>query len=136
MDATSQIGREGRNAIIDKIHSALTRIDIDLNRQRAWAKVHANFVYKKNEDIGNMNIEELKAYAKGCHNGWQDLIVHEEDGVWLVCAIPQGWYFNVICNVCVNVGSHTLCYSFRHNLTKCIIGSPFSVNSFVEWKFW
>ena len=34
MDATSQIGREGRDAIIDNIHNKLTKIDIGLNQQR------------------------------------------------------------------------------------------------------
>ena len=60
-----------------------------------------------------MNIEQLKAYAKGFHNGWQDLIVHEKRGVGSVCVNGQGGYFNVICNVCVNVDSHTFCYFFQ-----------------------
>ena len=32
-----------------------------------------------------MNIEELKAYAKACRNGWKYRIVHEEMGVGSVC---------------------------------------------------
>jgi len=63
----------------------LTRIDIGLNRQRARADAHANYVYKIDEEIDNMNTEELKAYAKACRNGWKDLIVHEGEGVGSVC---------------------------------------------------
>ena len=50
-----------------------------------------------------MNIEELKAYAKVFRNGWQDLIVHQEESVGSVFVNGQGGYFNVVCNVCVNV---------------------------------
>ena len=32
-----------------------------------------------------MNTEELKVYAKACHNGLKDLIVHEVEGVGSVC---------------------------------------------------
>lgn len=53
-----------------------------------------------------MNIENIKAYAKGYCNGWQDLIVHKEEGVGSVCVNGQGGYFNLICNVCVNVDPH------------------------------
>ena len=56
-----------------------------------------------------MNTHEPKAYAKACHNGQQGLILHEEEGVGSVCVNGQGGYFNVICNVCVNVDSHTFC---------------------------
>ena len=85
MDATSQIGRKGRDAIIDNIQSALTEIDIGLNRQRARANAGANFVYKTDEEIDNMYTEDIKEYARACRNGWQELIVNEEEGVGLVC---------------------------------------------------
>lgn len=79
-----------------------------------------------------MNFEELKVYAKAFRNGWKDLIVHEEEDVRSICVNGQGAYFNVICNVCVNVDSHTFFYIFIYNITKKIICSPFVINSFVE----
>lgn len=85
MDATSQIGQEGRDSILDNIHSALTGIDIILNRQREQANSHVDFVYKKYEKIDNMNIEELETYKKGCRNGWKYLISHEKESVGSIC---------------------------------------------------
>jgi len=85
MDATSQISQETRDAIINNVQTGLGRIDIGLNRKRARDNVHSNFVYNKDEEIENMNIEELRAYAKHCCNGWQDVILHGEEGVGSVC---------------------------------------------------
>ena len=56
-----------------------------------------------------MNIEELKSYVNGCRNGWKDLTVHEEEGIGSTCVNGQGIYFNVICNLYVNIDSHTFC---------------------------
>jgi len=57
IDGTSQISWEERDSIIDNIQSALTGIDIGLNRQRAWANARAIFIYKTHEEIDNMNVE-------------------------------------------------------------------------------
>ena len=32
-----------------------------------------------------MNVEDLRIYAKNCHNGFQDLIIHGEEGTGMVC---------------------------------------------------
>ena len=56
-----------------------------LNRQRARENACANFVYCLDEKIDNMNVEDLRIYEKNCHNGWQDLILHEEEGTGTVC---------------------------------------------------
>ena len=85
MDATSQISREARDAIIDSVQTGLGGIDIGLNQQRACDNSCANFLYNIDEEIENMNIEELRTYANHCCKGWQDLILHEENGVGLVC---------------------------------------------------
>ena len=45
----------------------------------------ANFVYNTDDEIDNMIIEELRTYAKHCRNGWQDLILHEEEGMRSIC---------------------------------------------------
>ena len=90
MEATSQISREARDAIIDNVHSGLGGVDVCLNQQRAHENARANFLYYTDEDIDNMSVEDLKKYAKNCRNGWQDLIVHEEVGMGTVCVNGQG----------------------------------------------
>ena len=85
MDATSQISREERDVMIDNVYSGLGGVDVCLNRQRARENSRANFVYCTDEEIDNMNVEDLRIYAKNCHNGFQDLILHEEEGTGTVC---------------------------------------------------
>ena len=85
MEATSQISREARDAIIDNVHSGLGGVDVCLNRQRACENARANFIYYTDEEIDNMSVEDLKTYANNCRNGWHDLIFHEEEGMGTVC---------------------------------------------------
>ena len=85
MDATSQIIREARDAIIDNVHNGFGGVDVCLNQQRARKNAHANFVYYTDENIDNMSVEDLKTYAKNFRNGWHDLIVHEQEGMGTVC---------------------------------------------------
>ena len=85
MEATSQISREERDAIIENVHSGLGGVDVCLNQQRAPKNAHANFVYYTDEEIDNMSVEDLKTYANNCCNGWHDLIAHEEEGMGMVC---------------------------------------------------
>ena len=42
-------------------------------------------MYCIDEEIDNMNVEDLRIYAKKCRNGFQDLILHEEEGTGTVC---------------------------------------------------
>ena len=81
MDATSQISREERDAIIDNVQSGLGGVDVCLNRQREQNNARVNFVYHTDDEIDNMSIEELRTYAKHFRNGWQDLIIHEKEGM-------------------------------------------------------
>ena len=85
MDATSQISREARDAIIDNVHSGLGGVDVCLNRKRAWENARANFVYCTDEEIDNMSVEDLRIYVKNYRNIAQDLILHDEEGTWMVC---------------------------------------------------
>ena len=85
MDATSQISREARDVMIDNVYSGLIGVDVCLNRQRACENARANFVYCTDEEIDNMNVEHLRIYEKNCHNDFQDLILHEEEGTGTVC---------------------------------------------------
>ena len=59
MDATSQISREARDVMIDNVHRGLSGVDLCLNRQRARENARANFVYRTDEEIFNMNVEDL-----------------------------------------------------------------------------
>ena len=81
MDATSQISREAKDVMIDNVYDGLGGVDVCLNQQIACENAHANFVYYTDEEIDNMNVEDLKIYAKNCRNGWKDLILHEEEGM-------------------------------------------------------
>ena len=49
MEATSQISREARDAIIDNVYSGLGGVDVYLNRQRAHENARTNFVYYTDE---------------------------------------------------------------------------------------
>ena len=71
--------------MIKNVHSGLGGVDLSLNRQRARENAHANFVYCTDEEIDNMNVEDLRIYAKNCRNGLRDLIFHEEEGTGTVC---------------------------------------------------
>ena len=51
MDATSQISREARDAIIENVHSGLGHVDVFLNQQRARENAFANFLYYTDEEI-------------------------------------------------------------------------------------
>ena len=70
MEATSQISREARDAIIENVHNGLGGVDVCLNWQRARENAHTNFVYYTVEEIDNMSVEDLKTYAKNFLNGW------------------------------------------------------------------
>jgi hypothetical protein len=37
------------------------------------------------DEIDCMSLEEVRAYAKFCRNGWQDLIGHEKEGIGSIC---------------------------------------------------
>ena len=85
MDVTTQISREASDVMIDNVYSGLSGVNVCLNRQRACENARANFVYCTHEDIDNMNVEDLRIYVKNCRNGFQDLILHEEEGTRMVC---------------------------------------------------
>ena len=71
--------------IIDNVQSGLGGVDVCINQQRARDNALANFLYHTDDEIDNMRIEDLRTYAKNCRNGWQDLIIHEEEGMGFVC---------------------------------------------------
>jgi hypothetical protein len=46
------------------LESIFYGVDVGLNRQRAEANYRAIFVYKKDEELDTMSVEDLKEYAK------------------------------------------------------------------------
>ena len=116
MDSTSQISQEARDAIIDNVQSGLGGVDVCLNQQRAHENARTNFVYYTDEEIDNMSVEDLKTYAKDCRNGWQDLIVHEEEGMGTVCLNGQGSIILTHVQFLINTYIHT--FFVYINLTK------------------
>ena len=85
MEATSQISRDARVAIIDNVHSGLGGVDVCLNRKRACENARANFLDCTDEKIDNMSVEDLKIYVMNCCNVAQYLILHEEKRTRAVC---------------------------------------------------
>ena len=71
---TSDVGKEAKNAIGENLGSFFYGVDVGLNCQRVEANSWANFVYKIDEEIDTMSIEDLKEYAQFFHNGWKVLI--------------------------------------------------------------
>ena len=100
MNATSQISREAIDGIIENVHSGLGGVYLCLNQQRECENARVNFMYYIDEEIDNMSVEDVRTYEKNYRNGWQDLIVHEKEGMGTVCVNGQGDYFNsyTICN--------------------------------------
>jgi hypothetical protein len=93
--ATSDVGKEARNAIKENLESIFYGVDVGLNRQRTEANSQANFVYKTNEEIDSMSVEDIKEYAKFCRNGWKVLIQNDEPNVGLVCVIVSTCFMHL-----------------------------------------
>jgi hypothetical protein len=64
MRATSDVGKEARNAIREKLESIFYGVDVGLNHQRDEANSRDNFVYKTDEEIYSMSIEDIQEYEK------------------------------------------------------------------------
>jgi hypothetical protein len=60
------------------LESIFYGVDVGLNRQRAEANSRAIFVYKTNEELDTMSVEDLKEYAKFFRNGWKEVIQNDE----------------------------------------------------------
>jgi hypothetical protein len=64
MQATSNVGKEARNAIRENLGSFFYGVDVGLNHQRDEANSRANFFYKTDEEIDSMSIEDIREYEK------------------------------------------------------------------------
>ena len=85
MEATSQVGKDAREAIVDNLNSTLIGIDVGLNQKRVWSNAHETFVYKVNDETDCMSLKEVWSYTKKFHSGWKDLIGCAKEGMGLVC---------------------------------------------------
>lgn len=82
-NATSQVNLEVRDAISKSLELAI--VNIDVNQHRAQSNSCDTFVYRTNDEIYGMGLEDLRAYIKNLHDGWKDPINREEEGIGLVC---------------------------------------------------
>ena len=85
MDATSQIGLEARTILGENLQSALFGVGVGMDRHKARSTSRACFCYKIDEEVDSMSLEDAKAYAKQCRDGWFDLLHHEGEGQGEVC---------------------------------------------------
>jgi hypothetical protein len=95
MRATSDVGKEARNAIRENLGSIFYGVDVGLNRQRVEANSRANFVYKTDEEIDSMSIEDIWEYAIFFRNGWKELIQNDESNTGLVCVTVSKFFMHL-----------------------------------------
>ena len=73
--------------------SAFVGVDVGLSRERARATIRQDFVYKTNDELDFMGIEDLKAYAKLCRNIASDRIYNVTSSIGEVCVLPIYYFF-------------------------------------------
>jgi hypothetical protein len=62
-------------------------VGVGMNRQRAKANSRATFVYKTNAELDTMSAEDVKEYAKFCHDRWKKVIQNDDSNNRLVCVL-------------------------------------------------
>ena len=85
MEPTSQVGTTTRHNFFEGLTLAFVGVDVGLSRERAWATIRKDFVYKTNDELDCMGIEDLKAYAKVCHDIASDRIYYDMSSIGEVC---------------------------------------------------
>ena len=93
MDPTSQFGTTARHNVAKGLTSAFVGVDFGLSRERAHATIRQNFVYKIDDELDCMGIEDLKAYVKLCHNIALDIISNDTSSIGEVCVLSIYYYF-------------------------------------------
>ena len=58
-----------------------------MSQERAQSTIWKNFVYKTNDDLDRMGIEDLKAYAKVCRDIASDVIFNDTSSIGEVCVL-------------------------------------------------
>jgi hypothetical protein len=77
------------------LESIFYGVDVGLNRQRAEANSRAIFVYKTDEELDTMSVEDLKEYAKFFRNGWKEVIQNDEPNNGLVCVLVSKFFMHL-----------------------------------------
>ena len=93
MEPTSQVGTTARHNVAKGLTSRFVGVDVGLSRERARATIRQNFVYKTNDELDCMGIEDLKAYAKLCRNIALDRISNDTSSIGEVCVLPIYYFF-------------------------------------------
>ena len=87
MESTSQVRKTTRHNVAEGLTSAFVGVDVGLSRERARATIRQNFVYKTNDELDCMGIEDLKAYAKLCRNIASNRISNNTSSIGEVCVL-------------------------------------------------
>ena len=77
----------------ENLQSALLGVSVGMDGHRARTTSCAHFCYKTHKEVDLMSLEDAKAYAKDCRDGWFDLLHHEGEGRGEVC---EDFYYNLI----------------------------------------
>ena len=87
MEPTSQVGTTARHNVAEGLNATFVGVDVGLSWERAQATIWKNFVYKTNDELDRMGIEDLKAYAKVCRDIALDRISNDTSSIWEVCVL-------------------------------------------------
>ena len=93
MEPTSQVRTTARHNVAEGLTSAFVGVDVGLSREKAHATIRQNFVYKIDDELDCMDIEDLKAYAKLCHNIASDRISNDTSSIGEICVLSIHYCF-------------------------------------------
>ena len=66
---------------------AFVGVDVGLSWERARATIWKNFVYKTNDELDRMGIEDLKVYAEVCQDIVLDRVSNDTSSIGRVCVL-------------------------------------------------
>ena len=95
MRATSNVGKEARIVIEEKLELIFYGVDVGLNHHRHEANSRVNFVYKIYKEIDSMSIEDIREYEKRCLNILKELIQNDEPNTSLVCVTVSKFFMHL-----------------------------------------
>ena len=87
MESTSQVRTTARHNVAEGLTSAFVGVDVGLSRERAWSTIQQDFVYKTNDELDCMGIEDIKAYAKVCCYIASDRISNDMSSIGEACVL-------------------------------------------------
>jgi hypothetical protein len=94
LQATSEVGKEARNAIGKKLEASCYGVDVGLNRRWAEANSRAIFVYKIDVELDTMSVEDFKEYAKYFCDGCKKIIQNDDPNNKLVCVLVSKFFMH------------------------------------------